>query len=98
MSFSFSVPDGLNADFATTAAAAKTALETSSENNDYVLSPAASDACDIAIAAASQLAATLGDDDATVTASIGGHRAVDGVSASTLTITVTVTPAALPES
>lgn len=93
MSFSFSVPAGPASDFAAAAAAAKSQLQSTSEGNDYMLTQYASDTCDAAIKAASDLVNALGDGSGTASGSIAGHHANDGVSACTASASVSVTPA-----
>jgi len=91
MSFSFSVPGGPAAEFADRAAQAKSALEAQSQANDYMLTQLASETADTAIKAAVELVAALGEGDAF--GSISGHHATDDTSASSVSVSVTVTPA-----
>lgn len=94
MSFSFSVPGGPASAFADNAAAAKAALEATNAANDYALTQLASSTADAAIKAASDLVAALDDGTGTASASISGHHATDDTSASSASVSVSVTPAA----
>jgi hypothetical protein len=92
MSFSFSVPATPSADFAAAAQTAKDNYEKASESNDYMLTQLASGLADAAIKAAAELVSDLADGN--VVATLSGHYATDGKSASSVAVGITVTPVA----